>query len=206
MVTARDARPRRTPVLRRLYDRVIALAAHPRAVWWLAAVAFLESSVFPIPPDALLIPMVIAAPTRAWRLAAVCTAASVAGGVLGYAIGAGLYEAVGRGIVAFYGYGSAYAEAAALYNAHGAWIVLVAGLTPIPYKIFTIASGATGLDPAVFVAASVVARGARFFIVAALLHWIGQPIRGFIERRLGLVFTLACVLLVGGFLAAGMLG
>ncbi len=192
-------------MLKRLYERVIVLSAHPHAVWWLAAIAFLESSVFPIPPDALLAPMVLAARSRAWLLAFVCTAASVAGGVLGYGIGAGFHDAVGRQIVAFYGYGRQFAEAAELYNSHGAWIVLVAGLTPIPYKIFTIASGVTALDPAVFVIASVVARGTRFFAVAALLYWLGPPIREFVERRLGLVFSLACLLLIGGFVAVRML-
>ncbi len=192
-------------MLRRLYDRTIDLAAHRRAIWVLAAVAFTESFVFPVPPDVLLIPMVLAARRGAWRIALVCTAASVAGGLLGYGIGAVLYEGVGRQIVEFYGYGPQFANASGLYNEYGAWIVLVAGLTPIPYKIFTIASGVAALDPAMFVAASVVARGLRFFLIAALLCWIGPPVRDFVERRLGLVFALFCILLVGGFVIVGAL-
>ena len=171
----------------------------------LAAVAFAESFVFPVPPDVLLIPMVLAARRRAWRIALVCTVASVAGGLLGYGIGALLYDGIGRQIVEFYGYGARFAEASGLYNEYGAWIVLVAGLTPIPYKIFTIASGVALLDPAVFVAASVVARGLRFFLIAALLYWIGPPVRDFVERRLGLVFALFCILLAGGFVIVGAL-
>lgn len=194
-----------TVMLRRLYDRTIDLAAHRHAIWVLAAVAFTESFVFPVPPDVLLIPMVLAARRRAWRIALVCTAASVAGGLLGYGIGAVLYEGIGRQIVEFYGYGPQFANASGLYNEYGAWIVLVAGLTPIPYKIFTIASGVAALDPAVFVAASVVARGLRFFLIAALLYWIGPPVRDFVERRLGLVFALFCILLVGGFVIVGAL-
>ena len=192
-------------MLRRLYDRTIDLAAHRHAIWVLAAVAFTESFVFPVPPDVLLIPMVLAARRRAWRIALVCTAASVAGGLLGYGIGAVLYEGIGRQIVEFYGYGPQFANASGLYNEYGAWIVLVAGLTPIPYKIFTIASGVAALDPAVFVAASVVARGLRFFLIAALLYWIGPPVRDFVERRLGLVFALFCILLAGGFVIVGAL-
>ena len=192
-------------MLRRLYDRTIDLAAHRHAIWVLAAVAFTESFVFPVPPDVLLIPMVLAARRRAWRIALVCTVASVAGGLLGYGIGAALYDGIGRQIVEFYGYGAQFAEASGLYNEYGAWIVLVAGLTPIPYKIFTIASGVALLDPSVFVAASVLARGLRFFLIAALLYWIGPPVRDFVERRLGLVFAIFCILLAGGFVIVGAL-
>ena len=186
-------------MLRRLYDWTMEMAAQKNAVWVLAAVAFVESSVFPIPPDVLLIPMVLAARNSAWRYAAICTIASVLGGMLGYAIGSGLYEGVGRPILDFYGYGAKFSDFTARYNEYGGWIVFIAGVTPFPYKVITIASGVTDLDFATFTTASVLARGLRFFVVAALLYWIGQPIREFIEKRLGLLFTIFCILLVGGF-------
>ena len=186
-------------MLRRLYDWTMDLAAQKNAVWVLAAVAVVESSVFPIPPDVLLIPMVLAARNSAWRYAAICTIASVLGGMLGYAIGSGLYEGVGRPILDFYGYGAKFSDFTARYNEYGGWIVFIAGVTPFPYKVITIASGVTDLDFATFTTASVLARGLRFFVVAALLYWIGQPIREFVEKRLGLMFTIFCVLLIGGF-------
>jgi membrane protein YqaA with SNARE-associated domain len=186
-------------MLRRLYDWTMEMAAQKNAVWVLAAVAFVESSVFPIPPDVLLIPMVLAARNSAWRYAAICTIASVLGGMLGYAIGSGLYEGVGRPILDFYGYGAKFSDFTARYNEYGGWIVFIAGVTPFPYKVITIASGVTDLDFATFTTASVLARGLRFFVVAALLYWIGQPIREFVEKRLGLLFTIFCILLIGGF-------
>ena len=186
-------------MLRGLYDWTMDLASRRNAVWALAAVAFIESSVFPIPPDVLLIPMVLAARDRAWRYAAICTIASVLGGMLGYAIGAGLYEGVGKPILEFYGYAAKFSDFTARYNEYGGWIVFIAGVTPFPYKVITIASGVTDLDLATFSVASVLSRGLRFFLVAALLFWVGPPIRDFIERRLGLVFTVFCVLLIGGF-------
>ncbi len=188
-------------MLRRLYDWVMDLAAHPRAPWALAGVSFAESSVFPIPPDVMLIPMVLAERARAWAYAALCTLSSVLGGILGYAIGFFLFEVAGKPILDFYGYGEAFASFAGRYNEWGAWIVFIAGVTPFPYKVITIASGATGLDFAVFVLASIAARGLRFFLVSALLYWAGPPVREFIERRLGLVTTAFVVLLVGGFAA-----
>lgn len=186
-------------MIRRLYDWTMDLASRKNAVWVLAAVAFVESSVFPIPPDVLLIPMILAARNSAWRYAAICTIASVLGGMLGYAIGAGLYEGVGRPILDFYGYGAKFSDFTAHYNEYGGWIVFMAGVTPFPYKVITIASGVTQLDLGTFTIASVLARGLRFFVVATLLYYIGQPIREFIEKRLGLMFTLFCVLLIGGF-------
>ncbi|MEK9645769.1 MAG: YqaA family protein [Alphaproteobacteria bacterium] len=186
-------------MIRGLYDWTMDLAARRNAVWVLAAVAFIESSVFPIPPDVLLIPMVLAARNSAWRYAAICTIASVLGGMLGYAIGTGLYEGVGRPVLEFYGYAEKFGDFTARYNEYGGWIVFIAGVTPFPYKVITIASGVTELDLGTFTVASVLARGLRFFVVAALLYWIGQPIREFIEKRLGLMFTLFCVLLIGGF-------
>lgn len=192
-------------MLRRLYDWTLAQATAPHALWMLAAVSFIESSVFPIPPDVLLIPMVIAAPHRAWLIAGVCTLASVAGGALGYLIGWGLFEQVGRPVLEFYGKDARFEEFGAAYNEWGAWAVLIAGVTPFPYKVITILSGVTGLNFGVFMVASAIARGLRFFIVAALLWKFGLPIRDFIERRLGLVFTVGMAALLGGFVAVGML-
>jgi membrane protein YqaA with SNARE-associated domain len=189
-------------MLRSLYDWVMGLAARKDAVWVLAAVAFIESSVFPIPPDVLLIPMILAARESAWRYAAVCTIASVLGGMLGYAIGLFLFESAGLPLLEFYGYAAKFEEFRGRYNEWGAWIVFIAGLTPFPYKVITIASGVTELDFAVFSIASVLARGLRFFLVAALLWWLGPPVREFIEKRLGLMTILFCVLLLGGFLVA----
>jgi membrane protein YqaA with SNARE-associated domain len=186
-------------VLRRLYDWTMGLAAHRRATWALAAVSFIESSVFPIPPDVLLIPIVLADRARAWRIALVCTAASVLGGLAGYVIGHFLYEEIGKPVLEFYGYAPEFAEFQAKYNAWGAWAVFVAGVTPFPYKVITILSGVTGLDVIIFTVASILSRGLRFFVVAALLWRFGPPIKDFIERRLHLLFWLFCALLVGGF-------
>ena len=189
-------------MLRSTYDWVMGLAARKDAVWVLAAIAFIESSVFPIPPDVLLIPMVLAARDSAWRYAAVCTIASVLGGMLGYAIGMFLFEAAGQPLLELYGYAAKFDEFRGRYNDWGAWIVFIAGLTPFPYKVITIASGVTELDLAVFTVASVLARGLRFFAVAALLWWLGPPVREFIEKRLGLMTIVFCVLLLGGFIVA----
>lgn len=186
-------------MLRRLYDWTLKLAAHRRARLALGAVAFAESSVFPIPPDIVLIPMVLADRAKAWALAGLATVASVAGGLAGYAIGLLIFDAVGQPILQFYGLEVAFDDFAKRYNDYGAWIVLIAGITPIPFKLITIASGATALNLAVFLAASLVARGARFFIVAGLLFWIGPAARSFIEERLGLAAIVFVVLLVGGF-------
>ncbi|MGR3640459.1 YqaA family protein [Alterinioella nitratireducens] len=186
-------------MIRRLYDWTLGLAEHRYALVALAIVAFLESSVFPIPPDLLLIPMIIAAPRRAFMIAGICMVASVAGGLLGYWIGYSVFETVGRPVLEFYGKDAYFDEFATRYNEYGAWMVLIAGVTPFPYKVITILSGSTGLSLPVFIVASVIARGLRFFIVAALLWKFGAPIRDFIERRLGLMFILFVILLLGGF-------
>ncbi|MGA1181521.1 MAG: YqaA family protein [Marivivens sp.] len=186
-------------MIRKLYDWTLSLAGHPRALWALAVIAFVESSFFPIPPDVLMIPMIIAAPTRAFRIAAVATVASVLGGLFGYAIGALLFEAVGQPILDFYGKTDAFDSYATRYNDWGAWAVLIAGVTPFPFKVITIASGTTGLSLPVFILSAVLARALRFFFVAALLWKFGPPIRDFIEKRLGLMFVIFCVLLIGGF-------
>ncbi len=188
-------------MLQRTYDWMMGLANHRHALWWLAVVAFIESSVFPIPPDIMLVPMVLAARDKALRFAAVATVASVIGGWLGYAIGYFLYEAVGRPIIGFYHLTAGFAVFQAKFNEYGAWIVLIKGMTPIPYKLITIASGVAHLDPVVFTLASIGSRAMRFFLVAGLLYYFGEPIRDFIERRLTLVTTTFVVVLVGGFLA-----
>ena len=186
-------------MLRALYDWTMNLAASRHADKALAVISFVESSVFPIPPDTLLIPMVLSERSKAWWYAFVCTVASILGALLGYAIGALLFEAVAQPILNFYGYGERFQQFAEKYNEWGAWAVLVAGVTPFPLKVITIASGATKLSLAVFVVASIVARGARFFIVAGLIYYFGPPVREFIERRLGLVFTVSLAVLIGGF-------
>ena len=186
-------------MLRALYDRTIRMAEHPRALWFLALVSFVESSVFPIPPDVLMIPMILARPSRAFLIAAVALVSSVLGGLLGYAIGALAYEQVGQPILEAMGKGAAMDEFNARFNDFGFWPVLIAGMTPFPYKVITIMSGWTGLPLVTFTITSIVARGVRFFIVAALLWKFGAPIRDFIERRLGLMFVVFIVILLGGF-------
>lgn len=188
-------------MLKRLYDWTISLAESPYALWALALVAFVESSVFPIPPDILMIPMIIATPKRAFLIAGIALVSSVLGGMLGYFIGWGAFETIGRPVLEFYGKDAYFEAFSTKYNEWGAWAVLIAGVTPFPYKVITILSGVTGLNFAVFMVASVVARGLRFFIVAALLWKFGTPIRDFIEKRLGLVFTAFMILLIGGFVA-----
>ncbi len=188
-------------MLRRLYDWTIRLAQGRRALWALAAVSFAESSFFPIPPDVLMIPMILARPARAFVIAAVALVASVAGGLLGYYIGWGLFEAVGRPILEFYGKSAAADAFNARFQAWGAWAVLIAGVTPFPFKVITIMSGWTGLSLPVFILSAIVARGLRFFVVAGLLWQFGAPIRDFIEKRLGILFTLFVLLLAGGFYA-----
>ena len=187
-------------MLRRLYDWTMSLAGHRRAMLGLAFVAFVESSVFPIPPDVLLVPMVLANRERAWRIATVCTLASVVGGIVGYIIGFFLFESFGRPLLEFYGYADQFARFQAGYNHWGGWIVAIAGLTPFPYKVITIASGVTHLDLSTFAYASVLSRGARFFMVAALLWQYGPPVRAFIEEHLATLTIAFFVLLIGGFL------
>ena len=189
-------------MLRRLYDWTMALAAGRHAEKALVGVSFAESSFFPIPPDLLLIPMVLADRTRALRYAVICTLASVAGGVAGYLIGAFLFEQLARPLLDLYGYGARFDEFASWYNEWGVWIVVAGGLTPFPYKVITIASGATGLNFLVFIVGSVASRGIRFFAETGLLYWIGPPIRAFVEKWLGLVFTVFLAVLIGGFVVA----
>lgn len=186
-------------MIRALYNWTLRLADHPRAVPALGVVSFVESSFFPIPPDVLMIPMIIARPSRAWLIATVALVTSVLGGLFGYFIGAVLWDTVGQPILEVYGKADAAGVFAERFNQYGAWAVLIAGVTPFPFKVITITSGWTGLSLPVFIISSILARGLRFFVVAALLWKFGPPIRDFIERRLGLMFTLFTVLLVGGF-------
>lgn len=188
-------------MLSRFYTRVMKLAASPNAAWWLALIAFAEASFFPIPPDALLVPMALAKPRAAWRFAALCTVASVVGGALGYLIGLAVFDQVAQPILSFYGYGTAYQAFQAKFQQYGLWIILIKGLTPIPYKIVTIAAGAARFDFRWFMIASALTRGARFFLVATLLHFYGDAVRDFIEKRLTLVTSALAVGVVGGFLA-----
>ena len=192
-------------MIRRLYDWNLGLAQHRHALWALAVVAFVESSFFPIPPDILMIPMIIARPNRAWLIAGVALLASVLGGLLGYAIGALAFENLGQPILASLGKTDAMAEFSTRFNDMGFWAVLVAGVTPFPYKVITIMSGWTGMPLGTFIMTSILARGLRFFVVAGMLWRFGAPIRDFIERRLGLMFTLAVALLIGGFMVVKVL-
>ena len=189
-------------MLRRIYDWCINAAGKPRASWILAIVSFAESSFFPVPPDVMLIPMSLARPDKAWFYATLCTAASVAGGILGYLIGAVLYDSVGHYLIALYGYGDKVEAFREAYNQYGAWIILLKGLTPIPYKIVTITSGFAGYNIFLFVVLSIIARGMRFYLVAFLLNRYGEQARAIIEERLGFWVTIGTVVLILGIIAA----
>jgi len=186
-------------MIRRLYNWTLTLADSPYALWALAFVAFLESSVFPIPPDIIMIPMILARPNRAFLIAGVALVASVIGALLGYYIGASLFDVIGKPMLEFYGKTDAAEQFNQRFQDWGAWAVLIAGVTPFPFKVITIMSGWTGLNLGVFIISAIIARGLRFYIVAVLLWKFGTPIRDFIERRLGLMFTLCVVLILGGF-------
>ena len=189
-------------MLRRIYDWCIDAADKPYALWILGAVAFAESSFFPVPPDIMLLPMSLAQPKRAWLFATLCTIASVAGGVLGYAIGALLYDSVGQWLINLYHLGDKVEAFRASYAEWGSVIILLKGLTPIPYKLVTITSGFAGFNIWLFILCSIVARGGRFFIVAIVLNRYGDFIRAEIEKRLGLWLTAFLLLLAGGFVIA----
>lgn len=188
-------------MLRRTYDWMMQSARHQRAPQALFWVSFVESSIFPIPPDVMLVPMVLAERAKAWTYATIATIGSVIGGVAGYAIGFFLLELIGGPILRFYGYADRFQEFASLFNEWGVWILIVKGMTPFPYKVLTILAGATHMNLLGFIAASIVARSMRFYLVAGLLYWFGAPVREFIEKRLSLVTTIFVVLLVGGFVA-----
>ncbi len=192
-------------MLRKLYDWTLDLAGTRHALFALALIALIESSVFPIPPDILLIPMILAARDRAWLIAFICTLASVIGGIFGYGIGYYLFEQIGQPVLEFYHHTGKFSEFRNGYNQWGAWAVLFAGITPFPYKVITILSGVTGLSMPVFIISSILARGIRFFVVAALLWKYGVPIRSFVERYLGVFFILFIILLFGGFVLVDLL-
>lgn len=187
------------PIIRYIYDKMLYLSASPKAMWFLALVAFAESSFFPIPPDIMLIPMVLAMPQKAWKIAGLATVSSVVGGYFGYGIGVFFFDVIAKPILAFYGYMQQFDVFKEYYHQWGAWIVFGAGITPFPYKIITIASGVVGLDLFTFTVASVIARGMRFYLVAWLLKKYGAPMKLFIEKNLGILSVLFLVLLIGGF-------
>ena len=189
-------------MLRRLYDWCISAAGKPHASWILGAVSFAESSFFPIPPDVMLIPMALARPDRAYHYATLCTVTSVAGGLLGYFIGAVLYDSLGHWLIQLYGYGGKVEAARESIASYGAWIILIKGVTPIPYKVVTIVLGFAGYNLLLFVLLSFVARGIRFYVLAFLLHRYGAQARAIIEERLGFWVTTGAVVLVIGFIGA----
>ena len=189
-------------MLRRLYDWCIAAADKPYALWLLGMVSFAESSFFPVPPDVMLIPMALARPQKAWLYAGICTLTSVAGGVVGYLIGSLLYDSVGQWVIHFYGYGDKVEAFRAGYAEYGAWIILLKGLTPIPYKLVTITSGFAGYNIWLFILCSIVARGGRFFVLAVLLNRYGDTIRAELEKRLTLWVVIGAIVLVAGFYIA----
>ena len=189
-------------MLRRLYDWCIRTAERPYATWILGAVSFAESSFFPVPPDVMLIPMALARPDRAWFYAAVCTVTSVVGGILGWVIGYALYESIGGWLIALYGYGNQVEAFRQAYADYGAWIILLKGFTPIPFKLVTIASGFAEYPLLPFIVLSIITRGMRFFLVAFLINRYGLQARAIIEKRLGLWAGLFAVIFVAGFVAA----
>ena len=187
--------------MRKIYDWMMQMAGGRRAPHALAVVSFAESSFFPIPPDVMLVPMVLAQRSKAWSYALLATVSSVMGGIAGYAIGYFLMDTVGQPILKFYGKSEGFEAFKQMFNEWGVWILIIKGMTPIPYKVLTITAGVTQMAVVPFILASIVARAMRFFLVAALLYWFGPPIKDFIERRLMLVTTVGVVLLVGGFVA-----
>jgi membrane protein YqaA with SNARE-associated domain len=197
--------PQRTaafPMLRRLYDWTLSLASRPAAPYALGAVSFAESSFFPVPPDVMFVPMALARPDRVWSYALIMTVTSVLGGIFGYAIGALLYDSVGQWLFRIYGLTEGAEAFRAGYAKYGHWVILLKGLTPIPYKLVTITSGFAGYNIWLFILCSIVARGGRFFIVAVLLNRYGDLIRRELEKRLGLWVAIGAVVLVLGFVIA----
>lgn len=192
-------------MFQRLYDWTQRLAAHRHAMPAMAAISFAESSFFPIPPDVVVVPMILARRDQAWKIAAVCTIASVLGGIFGYAIGYFLYESLGQWLIRIYGLQQAAGEFHDWYAEWGAALIMVKGLTPIPYKVVAIASGLAKFNLPMFIFASAVTRGARFFIIAALLKRYGAPIQAFIEKRLTLVGIIVLVSLAAGFAVVALL-
>jgi membrane protein YqaA with SNARE-associated domain len=192
-------------MFRGLYDWTLRLAGHRHAIRSMAGISFAESSFFPIPPDVMLVPMILARRDQAYLIAAVCTVSSVAGGALGYAIGYFLYDTLGQWLMNFYGMSDGIEQFRAWYDEWGAAIILVKGLTPIPFKLVTIASGFAAFNFPLFLLTALITRGARFFVIAALLKRFGEPIQDFIERRLTLVGILFLVALAAGFAVVALI-
>jgi membrane protein YqaA with SNARE-associated domain len=192
-------------MFRKLYDWVMNLARSRHAPAALAVVSFAESSFFPIPPDVMLAPMVAARPNRAFLYATICLAASVAGGLLGYAIGVFL-EPLGEAILRLFGHADGRAEFQHWFDKYGLWVILIKGATPIPYKLVTITAGFARFDLFTFVWASILTRGLRFFLVATVLKFFGPALLAEVERRINLYGALFLVLLVGGFIALKVFG
>lgn len=188
-------------MMRRLYDWMMRSAADRRAPHALFWVSFIESSIFPIPPDVMLIPMVLAQRAKAWFYAGLATVASVLGGIAGYAIGYFLLDYIGKPVLGLYGLLGKWDQLAAWFQEWGVWVLLIKGPTPFPFKVLTIFAGAAHMNLAAFIGASIVSRALRFFLVAGLLYWFGEPIRAFIERRLNLLATLFVVILVASFVS-----
>jgi len=184
---------------RKIYDYTLDLAGRKNALAWLFAISFIESSFFPIPPDIMIIPMVLATPKQAYKIAGVALIASILGGYLGYAIGVFGFEMIAKPLLTFYGYMDGFTKFENYYHEYGAWIVFGAGITPFPYKIITIASGVVRLDLVVFTIASILARGFRFYIIAWLLKRFGAPMKTFIEKNLNFLSIIFLILLIGGF-------
>ena len=188
-------------LVQKTYDIMLDLSAKPNAMFFLFLVAFAESSFFPIPPDVMIIPMVLATPNKAWRIASCATIASILGGYFGYGVGVFAFDLIAKPILEFYHAFEQFHQFENYYHEYGAWIVFGAGITPFPYKIITIASGVVHLDLVVFTIASVLARGMRFFLVAWLLKKYGPPMKIFIEKHLGILSIIFLLLLIGGFVS-----
>ena len=186
-------------IFRQLYDWTLTKAGHPKASWFLSFISFVESSFFPIPPDIILIPMILANRIKAWWYAFICTLSSVVGGVFGYCIGAFFYSTLGVLIIQYYSLENQFSNFETLYNEYGAWIVLGAGFTPFPFKFITIASGVFHLNIFLFIIVSLIARGLRFYIVATLLRLFGNYVKHYIDQYFNLFVTLFFILLIGGF-------
>lgn len=186
-------------MLRRIYDWCLEAAHKPYAAWIMGGVSFAESSFFPVPPDTMLIPMSLARPEKAWSYAFLCTWTSVLGGLVGYLIGGLLYDSVGQWLIQLYGYGDKVQAFRDAYAQYGVWIILLKGLTPIPYKVVTLTAGFAGYNFLLFVVLSVITRGARFFFVAFLLNRYGAQAREMIEKRLGFWVLISVVVIIVGF-------
>jgi membrane protein YqaA with SNARE-associated domain len=192
-------------MFKRLYDWTLSLAESRHSTLALAGIAFAESSFFPLPPDLILLPMSLAKPQKAWFYAAVCTIASVLGGILGYAIGALLYDTLGQWIINLYGYGARIDALRAFYAQWGWAFILVKGLTPIPCKLVTIVSGLLAYNLPLFILLSIITRGARFFLVAAAMNKFGDQVRGWLDKHFAWFIAILLAIIVFGFWAAAHL-